>query len=269
MDLQDTAGTGAGDGLPVAEIDEEARDRAEAHEEVRRDAAQGTPLDFDRPNLLIAGPSGSGKSSSLRNLDPARTIILSTEQKPLPFRGARRFQMHQHVHNFAEFERLLTRALASDRADVVVIDSWTSLTEMAYRALIRPVERSGDKVMAAWQGYKDALHDILLAAKASPKWCVFIGIDDVVQDENNRLIRTLAVQGSLKGKVEKEFTVVLWTRVVDPSLADEAGNRYYFLTNSDGTCKAKTPMEMFDTMLVPNDIAAVIRRVTDYYTSDT
>lgn len=35
---------------------------------------------------LILGNSGSGKSTSLRNLDPARTLLIQCIKKPLPFR---------------------------------------------------------------------------------------------------------------------------------------------------------------------------------------
>src|ERR1700684_577226 len=38
-------------------------------------------------SILIIGPSGSGKSSSLRNLDPNKTFVLSVIDKPLPFKG--------------------------------------------------------------------------------------------------------------------------------------------------------------------------------------
>jgi hypothetical protein len=37
--------------------------------------------------ILILGESGTGKSSSLRNLDPITTFIISTTSKPLPWRG--------------------------------------------------------------------------------------------------------------------------------------------------------------------------------------
>lgn len=37
--------------------------------------------------ILILGESGSGKSSSLRNLNPEETFIISTTAKPLPWRG--------------------------------------------------------------------------------------------------------------------------------------------------------------------------------------
>jgi ABC-type phosphate/phosphonate transport system ATPase subunit len=37
--------------------------------------------------LLILGESGQGKSTSLRNLNPKETFIISTTSKPLPWRG--------------------------------------------------------------------------------------------------------------------------------------------------------------------------------------
>lgn len=37
--------------------------------------------------MLILGESGNGKTTSLRNLDPKKTFIISTTSKPLPWRG--------------------------------------------------------------------------------------------------------------------------------------------------------------------------------------
>ena len=37
--------------------------------------------------IAIAGGSGSGKTTSLRNLNPNETFIVSITGKPLPFRG--------------------------------------------------------------------------------------------------------------------------------------------------------------------------------------
>ena len=36
---------------------------------------------------MILGNSGSGKSTSLRNLDPAKTLLIQCISKPLPFRS--------------------------------------------------------------------------------------------------------------------------------------------------------------------------------------
>lgn len=221
------------------------------------------------PNILICGPSGSGKSTSLRNLDPERTIVINTEMKELPFRAARKFKMQSNVPTFDAYTQVFAKAAASDKADVIVVDSFTSLTEHAYAQIVRPIERVGDKVMAAWQAYKDALHDALVNAKNCDKAVVFLGIDDAIQDDQQRMLRTCAVQGSLKGKVEKEFSIVLWTKVIPPSLTEQdAKPQHVFITNSDGECKAKTPMEMFDALHVPNDLAAVIKQIRAYYSDD-
>lgn len=39
--------------------------------------------------LALVGQSGSGKSTSLRNLDPTKTFIINVASKPLPFKGWR------------------------------------------------------------------------------------------------------------------------------------------------------------------------------------
>lgn len=40
--------------------------------------------------IAIVGESGTGKSTSLRNLNPEETFLISTTGKPLPFKGYKR-----------------------------------------------------------------------------------------------------------------------------------------------------------------------------------
>lgn len=39
--------------------------------------------------IAIVGASGTGKSSSIRNLNPEETFIINVASKPLPFKGWR------------------------------------------------------------------------------------------------------------------------------------------------------------------------------------
>ena len=46
---------------------------------------------MNKPLIGIVGSSGSGKSTSLRNLPADKTIIIDLERKGLPFREAKNF----------------------------------------------------------------------------------------------------------------------------------------------------------------------------------
>ena len=39
--------------------------------------------------ILVLGESGTGKTTSLRNIDPAQCTIIQAVKKPLPFRRTR------------------------------------------------------------------------------------------------------------------------------------------------------------------------------------
>ena len=61
--------------------------------------------------------------------------------------------------------------------------------------------------------------------------------------------------------LEGLFTYVLFTKVIK----DDGENvQYKFITNSDGTCTAKTPMGLFEDQLIDNDLDMVVRRIQEY-----
>lgn len=61
--------------------------------------------------------------------------------------------------------------------------------------------------------------------------------------------------------LEGLFTYVFFT-VIDKD--EENKPCYKFKTNSDGTCTAKSPMGLFDTLLIDNDLDMVIKRIKEY-----
>jgi hypothetical protein len=78
----------------------------------------------------------------------------------------------------------------------------------------------------------------------------------------------IKTQGKMTDTVitlEGLFEYVFFTRV----LMDESNKvQYKFLTNSDGTCTAKTPMGMFDDLFIENDLKLVIDTINKYDNED-
>lgn len=65
--------------------------------------------------------------------------------------------------------------------------------------------------------------------------------------------------------LEGLFTYVLFTKVVQN---EDNKAEYKFVTNSDGTCTAKTPMGLFGDILIDNDLDLVIKRINEYNEED-
>jgi ABC-type glutathione transport system ATPase component len=134
-----------------------------------------------KPNIFIVGQSGSGKSTSLRNLDPNRTIIINTEGKALPFRGAVRFTKNIVTSTYDGFMKAMQRALQAD-ADTIVVDSFTSLQEQVLMHC-KAVKKGFD----VWNEYATLIYQILQMTKASSKYVVFLGLGEPLQDETGSI----------------------------------------------------------------------------------
>ena len=212
-----------------------------------------------KPNIFIVGPSGTGKSSSLRNLNPDTTIILNTEQKALPFREAASFKLNVPIANTDAFEKAFDKSIGSNKANVTIVESFTSLTEHVYADLSKAY-----KGFDFWDMYKKELMRILHKSKNTDKYVVMTGIDQVLEGAGGVEERFISVDGSLKKKVEKEFVIVLFTTVV----INESGEpEYVFITNKQAgyeNTPAKSPMGMLPKQM-PNDLNKVIELAEEYY----
>ncbi|MFO7896359.1 MAG: hypothetical protein R6U84_05470, partial [Candidatus Cloacimonadales bacterium] len=70
-------------------------------------------------------------------------------------------------------------------------------------------------------------------------------------------LKTIGKLLSEKMDFEGEFEMCLHARVED--------GQYFFQTQQDGEYMARSPMEMFDESLIPNDLAVVIDKVKEYF----
>lgn len=157
-----------------------------------------------KPNIIIVGKSGSGKSSSLRNLNPETTAVINTERKQLPFKGANKF-LNAPVQSLNEFNAAMKKAMESDKLDTIVVESFTSLIEMIYReADIR------FKGFDVWSFYNKEIDRILNMSKNTDKYMVFLAIDGAYESDGGIQERYVAVDGNRWKKKSRERVCVLF-----------------------------------------------------------
>lgn len=210
---------------------------------------------------LILGESGTGKTASLRNLDPAKTFLIQPMRKPLPFRpkGWKEVPADWKAVAAGEGNILVTsnpqaiiHAMDVAPQPVIVIDDWQYVLSDAYMS--RRNERGFEKFTAiGGAGYDIAKHASMLA----PFKRCYVLAHSHTDDFGQTRIKTLGKLLDDKVVVEGLFTTVLRTQV-------DSGH-FYFSTQNNGTDTVKSPMGMFQAALIDNDLAAVDAAICDYY----
>ena len=215
---------------------------------------------MSKPIIGIVGGSGTGKSTSLRNLPPEKTYIIDLERKGMPF--PKKFPYIAACSNIKEFDAALNAALADESCEVIVIESFTKYVET-----LIGLAQASFKGFDVWSYYNRMIRATLDKVKNDHAAVIFTAIDEIVQiaqtNGDTYNVRRVKVQGKQhEGCIEKEFLMVLFTEVK----RDKDGNvRYVFQTNSDGITSAKTPMGMFSEAYIDNDVNAVIEAAKNYY----
>lgn len=224
--------------------------------------------------IAVVGDTGQGKSTSIESLNPAETTIINVVGKPLPFKGWRSKYKTPAQADKSKGERanllvtsdykLITNAIAelakTPTVKNIVLDDFQYLMSGEYmdRAKERGYDKFTEMALHVWDLLKQArsLRDDLNI--------ICLTHDEEVADSGGdvtvRKMKTIGKMLDQKVTLEGLFTVVLFTEVH----SSEAGNKYYFRTQTDGVTRAKSPKGMFDEVLIPNDLQYVIERIYEY-----
>lgn len=223
--------------------------------------------------IAVVGQTGTGKSTSIENLDPKETIVINIIGKSLPFRGwlKKYTPLTKEGGNFyvsADSDKIskVLRLISETRKEikVIVIDDFQYLMSSEF------MNRSAEQ---GWQKFTDIgrhAWDVISTAKELRQDIrVFILSHDEVIAETyppRRKIKTIGKMLDEKVTLEGLFTVVLFTDVTKDK--DKGGLQYRFITQNDGTTTAKSPKGMFPELMIPNDLALVIGMIEKYYAEE-
>lgn len=199
---------------------------------------------------LILGESGSGKTCSLRNLDPSKCLLIQPVAKPLPFRSG---EWAKHIYVQSDSARIVN-AMHKTKAEIVILDDFQYI--LANQFMARRNERGFDK----FTDIGGAGFDIALAAsQLAPEKRVYILGHTETDEAGNTRIKTLGRILSEKIVLEGMFTIVLRT------IVDSGNGKYLFSTQNSGHDTVKSPMGMFESREIENDLASVDETIVSYY----
>jgi hypothetical protein len=213
------------------------------------------------PNIAIIGPSGSGKSSCLRNLNPAETGIINIERKALPFKNSKLFTNEVEITSLQQFVPAIRKFDADPNIKTIIVESFTALDEMILNWC-----RATYKGYDIFSVHNSMVRDFIKETKLKSKICVVIGIDEIVKidtpEGGSVSRRAMRVEGrELMGTLEKEFTCVFFTDIIK----NGSSMQYRLCTNTDGVNAAKSPMGMFAGQYIDNDLKSMIDTIRKYY----
>ena len=201
--------------------------------------------------LLIMGESGTGKSTSLRNCDPAKTAVVNPVGKALPFKGSGKFTMLNSVTDSRSITKFMKEQAAAGKK-LIVVDDFQYILAVPY---MNRIKESG------WDKYNDFganYFDIIEVCKEIPDDVVVAYMTHLETLDNG--LTTVKLIGKLlreKITIEGLFTVVLRTSVSE--------GKYYFLTQNSGKDTVKSPLGMFPTYAIDNDLNYVADKIRNYY----
>lgn len=198
--------------------------------------------------VLIMGESGSGKTYSIKNLDPETVGIFSVEKNRLPFKKAG--NPFKIVKN-AGYGQII-KALAKPTLKRYVIDDsqYLLVNEFFDRAKETGFQKFTDLAL----NFRNLIHFI---SRETPDDLIVYFLHHTETNGEGRVkAKTIGRLLDEKLSLEGCFDIVL--------LAQAEGGEHFFLTQSDGYTTCKSPEGMFE-MKIPNDLAVVDAAIREYW----
>ena len=221
--------------------------------------------------IMILGSSGTGKSSSIKTLDPKETVIINVLKKRLPFKGSSSLYNtdNKNLFNVDEYSSIISllNSINTSAAYVrnVVIDDMTYVIRKEYYKIAKV---SGFNKFVDMASHFQQIVSTIESLRDDLNVFMIMHCEEVVSDGTIVTYKASTIGKMIDASYNpiEVVPVVLFSGVK----YDEKGNATYgFYTHRcmDGSTvlPAKSPAELFTEDFIPNDLGLVIKAMNEYY----
>lgn len=210
--------------------------------------------------ICVAGESGSGKTTSMRTLDPKTTLYIDCDKKGLSWKGWKQQYNEDPNKNYIRTDFVSVVMAALKKANetwkdkkVVIIDTINGLM------IADEMRRSKEKGYDKWVDLAACVWDLVCYAHdlRDDLTVVFTAHTQTDHDEAGYMFTRIKTSGKKLDKIvlESKFTTVLLAKCVD--------GKYLFETQARNST-AKSPLGAFDTFEIDNDMSKVLKALEDF-----
>ena len=220
---------------------------------------------------MILGPSGTGKSTSIKGLDPKETVVLNVLRKRLPFKGSGTVYNtdNKNLFNVDEHTQIVNLLNSIDQKaphvkNVIVED----MTYVMRKEFFKRAKETGyGKYTELAQHFQQIISTCENMREDINVF--FILHSEPVQSDKVTIGFKVSTIGAL---IDNQYNPVEVVPMVLYSAIkyDEKGNATYgFYTHRcmEGTAEipAKSPADMFEDDFISNDLGLVVKAMNEYY----
>ncbi len=214
--------------------------------------------------VLVMGKTGSGKSTSMENLDPKETFVVNVVGKDLPFRGGNKryttekknyFATHKHS-SIVQVMKQIDKSVPHIKT--IIIDDFQYIMSYEFMTTktggfekFNEIAEHAFEVINTAKNLRDDLTVVFLAHTEE-------SVDSLGQKSYK--IKTIGKLLDDKITLEGLFTVVLMAE----QRVDGTDTVYGFKTKGSVQDTVKTPKDMFEDEYIPNDLKLVIDSIEEY-----
>lgn len=220
---------------------------------------------------LIMGKSGSGKSTSIKGLDPKTTVVFNVLKKKLPFKGSSKLynSENKNLFNIDEYAQINSYLEGiNNNADYVkniIIDDGTYIMRKEY---FKTAKQTGFNKYTDMAAHFQSIIQTAENMREDLNIFLIMHCEEITSD-NAIVGYKPSTVGKLIDNSYNPVEVVPMLLFASVKYDENKNPIYGFYTHRclDGSVEipAKSPADMFDEDFIPNDLVIVVKAMDEYY----